>query len=70
MSKKEDKVSEADLQKAFSGWKKALKGMEEKAIQSYMPLLGKVFNMGIDVLQIYEEAFLSIHKSNKSKKEK
>jgi len=66
---KNKQPTEADLKKAFQGWRNALEGMEEKANQSYMPLLAKVFNIGIDVLKIYEDAFLSMHNKN-NKKEK
>ena len=66
-NQKNQQPSEADLRKAFQGWRNALEGMEEKAEKSYMPILAKVFNLGQDVLKIYEDAFLSIHKNSKNK---
>lgn len=57
-SKKEELTK--TIEDSFSDWKKLLKQIKDTAERGRMPLLAKSIDMDLEILKVYEKAFLHI----------
>ncbi len=57
-SKKEELAK--TIEDSFTDWKKLLRQIKETAEKGQMPLLAKSIDMDLEILKVYEKAFLSV----------
>ena len=64
MAKANQKNKKEELTKtiknSFSDWKKLLEQIKETAEGAKMPLLAKSIDMDLEILKVYEKAFLHV----------
>jgi len=57
-SKKEELTE--SIVKSFSDWKKLMEQLVETANKAQMPLLAKSLDLDLEILKVYEKAFLHV----------
>lgn len=51
---------EKTIKDSFEEWKEVLEGLKNTAEKAQMPLLAKSIDMDIEILKVYEKAFLHV----------
>lgn len=58
--KNKKEVLTKTIRNSFSDWKQLLGQIKDTAEKGQMPLLAKSIDMDLEILKVYEKAFLSI----------
>lgn len=70
MTKKKNqtkKITKAELNKSFDHWNETLDAMKEQADKSYMFLLGKLFEYGKEIVEMYRKAYTVMYEKQQEK---